>query len=146
MEKTAPKNSLYSKNGSILKMAKNGQNANVIAHAKYSVWVKEWNWPKHAKNVSTNKLKLFYGKKQFQKTAYIRKIRTFWKWPKMATMQRPCNLLSLGQKIKLPKTCEKRFYNTLQLFYAKKRLQKTANIRKMEAFWKWPKMATMQRL
>ena len=33
---------------------------------------------------------------------------------------------------------------TLELFCAKKRLQKVANIRKMTAFWKWPKLATMQ--
>ena len=52
MQKTAPKNSLYSRNESILKMAKNGHNAKAIAHAKYSVWVK--NCLKLAKNVSTN--------------------------------------------------------------------------------------------
>ena len=43
------------------------------------------------------------------------------------------------------KTCLKRFYSTLQLFYAKK-LEKTANIRKLRPFWKLPKMATDQRL
>ena len=41
MQKTVPENSLYSKNESILKMAKNGHNAKAIAHAKYSVWVKK---------------------------------------------------------------------------------------------------------
>ena len=41
MQKTAPKNSLYSKNESIFKMAKNGHNAKAMAHAKYSVWVKK---------------------------------------------------------------------------------------------------------
>ena len=40
MQKTALKNSYYSKNESILKIAKNGLNAKAIAHAKYSVWVK----------------------------------------------------------------------------------------------------------
>ena len=39
-QKTAPKNSKYSKNESILKMAKNGHNAKAIAHAKWAVWVK----------------------------------------------------------------------------------------------------------
>ena len=87
-------------------------------------------------------------KKPLQKTANIRKMRAFWKWPKMATMQRlysPCKILTLGQKIKLPKTCEKRFYKHFQVVLCKKQLQKTANIRKMGAIWKWPKMATMQR-
>ena len=40
MQKTARKNSYYSKNESILKMAKNGLNAKAIAHAKWAVWVK----------------------------------------------------------------------------------------------------------
>ena len=40
MQKTARKNSLYSKNESILKMAKNGHNLKAIAHAKYSVYVR----------------------------------------------------------------------------------------------------------
>ena len=67
------------------------------------------------------------------------------KWPQCKGYS-PCKILSLGQKIKLPKTCQKRFYKHIQLVLYKKRLQKTANIRKMRAFWKWPKMATMQRL
>ena len=40
-KKTAPKNSLYSKNEIILKMAKNGHKTKAIAHAKYSLWVKK---------------------------------------------------------------------------------------------------------
>ena len=35
---------------------------------------------------------------------------------------------------------------TLDLFYAKKRLQKAANIWEMRPFWKLAKMATMQGL
>ena len=35
----------------ILKIAKNGHNAKAIAHAKYSVWVKNSNCLKHTKNV-----------------------------------------------------------------------------------------------
>ena len=67
------------------------------------------------------------------------------KWPQCKGYS-PCKILSLGQKIKLPKTCEKRFYKHIKVVLCKKRLQKTANIRKMRAFWKLPKMATMQRL
>ena len=37
---TARKNSGYSKNESILKMAKIDHNAKAIAHAKWAVWVK----------------------------------------------------------------------------------------------------------
>ena len=40
MQETAPKNSYYSKNETILKIGKNGHNAKAIAFAKWSVWVK----------------------------------------------------------------------------------------------------------
>ena len=43
----------------------------------------------------------------------------------------PCKILSLGQKIELPKTCEKRFYKHISFVLCKKRLPKSANIRKM---------------
>ena len=38
------------------------------------------------------------------------------------------------KKIKLPKTCEKRFYKHIKVVLCKKQLQKTDNIRKMRAF------------
>ena len=57
-----------------------------------------------------------------------------------------CNVITLGRKIKWPKTCEKRFYKHLKVVLSKKRLEKTANIRKMRAFLKWPKKVTVQRL
>ena len=63
-----------------------------------------------------------------------------------ALQKSPYKLLSLGQKVKLPKTCQKRFYKHIQVVVRKKRLEKTANIRKMRAYWKSPKMATMERL
>ena len=40
MQKTAPKSSYYSKNESILKIAKNGHQAKAIDFAKSSLWVK----------------------------------------------------------------------------------------------------------
>ena len=69
-------------------MAKNGHNAKAIAHAKYSVLVKKINCLKHAKNLSTNTLELFYAKNGSKKRLKLRKTGAFLKWPKMATMQR----------------------------------------------------------
>ena len=43
-------------------MARNRHNARAIAHAKYSVWVKKEKCLKHAENVCTNTLELFYAK------------------------------------------------------------------------------------
>ena len=53
IQKLAPKNSYHSKNETVLKIAKNGHNAKAIAHAKYSVWVKNLKYPKGAKNDCT---------------------------------------------------------------------------------------------
>ena len=62
MQKTRLQKTAYSKNESILKMAKNGHNAKAIAHAKYHFGSKNKIALKHAKNVSTNTLELFYAK------------------------------------------------------------------------------------
>ena len=84
--KNVSKNTLelfYAKNGSkkqlileneiILKLANVGHNAKAIAHAKYSVWVKKLNCLKHAKNVSTNTLELFYVKNGSKKALIFEK-------------------------------------------------------------------------
>ena len=45
-------------------------------------------------------------------------------------------MVGLGPKLKMPKTCDKRLYKHITLVLCKKRLQKTANIRKMRPFSK----------
>ena len=54
-----------------------------------------------------------------------------------------CKIVTLGQKLKMPKTCEKRFYKNIGVVLCKKPLQKTPNIREMRPFWK---SAILQRL
>jgi len=48
----------------------------------------------------------------------------------MTTGYSPCKILSLGQKVKLPKTCERGFHKPIKVVVCKKRLEKTANIKK----------------
>ena len=55
-------------------------------------------------------------------------------------------MVSLGQKLKLQKKCEKLLYKHINVLLGKQQLQKAPNIRKMRPFWKLAKMATMQRL
>ena len=55
-------------------------------------------------------------------------------------------MVSLGQKLKMPKRCEKRLYEHIRTVVCKKALQKTPNTQKMRAFYKWPKLATTQGL
>ena len=80
-------------------------------------------------------------KKLIEKTANIPEMRGFSKLAKMAT-----TMVSLGQKIKLLKTCEKRLYNHIIVVLCKKRIENTANIREMRGFCKLANMATGQRL
>ena len=56
-------------------------------------------------------------------------------WPG-GKVYRLCKIATLGQRLKMPTTCKKRFYNHIRVILCKKRLQKTPNIRKMRAFWK----------
>ena len=99
--------------------------------------------------------KLFYKhitdvlcKKRLQKEINIREIGGFWKlekWPQCKGYSL-CKRVNLGQKIKLPKTCEKLFYKHITDVLCKKRLQRALNIREIGGFWKFGKMATMQGL
>ena len=96
-----------------------------------------------------NPIAVVLCKKRLEKTINIKKMRPFWKLTKMATMQRLYSLskiVSLGQKLKLSKICQKWFFNPIAVVLCKKRLEKAINIRKMRPFWKSTKMATMQRL
>ena len=43
----------------------------------------------------------------------------------------PCKMLSLGQKLKMPKRCEKRLFDLIKDVVWKIPLQKTPNIRRM---------------
>ena len=94
--------------------------------------------------------KIFYkhitdvlGKKRLQKTLYIGETRPFWeleKWPQCKGYSLS-KMVSLGQKMKLPKTCEKRFYKNITDALSEKRLQKTLYIQEIRSFWKlekWP--------
>ena len=52
-------------------------------------------------------------------------------WNKVYSL---CKMVSLGQKLKMPKRCEKRYYEHIRVVVSKKPLQKTPNIRKRKTF------------
>ena len=52
-------------------------------------------------------------------------------------------MVSVGQKIKMPNTCEKQFCKKIRVVLRKKPVGKTANIREMAKFWK---SASLQRI
>ena len=52
----------------------------------------------------------------------------------------PCKMVSLGEKLKMPKRSEKLLYDHIRGLVCKKPLHKSFKIRKMKLFWKWPKL------
>ena len=93
---------------------------------------------KHTKNVSITHCASKNGSQSKNET--ILKIAKTWPPSKGYNLGK---FLTLGQKWKIQ---IKTFLQHIAVVLCKKRLQKTANIRKMRAFWKLPKMATKQRL
>ena len=132
MRKTAGKNTKYSRNETILKI---GHLAKALDFAKLSVWVKNENGQKHAKNDSTSTLELFCAKSRWKKHQIFEKWDDFENRPSCKG-SRLCKIVSLGQKLKWPKTCEKRFYKHVRVVLCEKPLEKTPNIREMRRFWK----------
>ena len=122
MQKTAAKNTKYSRNETILKI---GNLAKAIDFAKWSVWVKNFKWPKtFAKNDSTSTLELFCAKNRCKKHQILEKWDHFGNRPSCKSYTL-CKMVSLGKKLKWPKTCEKRFYRHVRVVLCKKPLQET---------------------
>ena len=85
---------------------------------------------KHAKKDSTSTLQLYYAKNGSKKQLIFEKRDHFENWQKWPQCKgySLCKMASLGRKLKMPKTCDKRFYKHITLVLCKKRLQKAANI------------------
>ena len=110
-----------------------------IAFAKWSFWVKKIKFPKTCEKRFYKHITDVLCKKTAPKTFHIREIRRFWKlekWP-LCKGYSLCKMVILGQKIKLPKTCEKRFYKHITDVLYKKRLLKTPNIWEWHDFENW---------
>ena len=139
MEKTAGKNTIYSRNETILKI---GHLARAIDFARWSIWLKNSNGQKGAKNDCTITLELFCAKNRCKKHQIFEKWDHFENRPSCKGY-RLCKMVSLRQKVKRPKTCEKRFYKHVRVVLCKKPLEKTPNIQEMRPF---SKSAILQRL
>ena len=73
-------------------------------------------------------------KKRLEKTPNIREMRQFSVSAILQRLYSPCKVVSLGQKLKMPKTCEKPFNKNSRVVLCKKRLEKTPNIREIDSF------------
>ena len=82
VQKTAPKNTKYSRNETILKI---GHHAKARAHAKSSLWVKKVKFQNECQNPFYKSFTIVPSKKLLQKTLNIRELRPF---RKSAIMQK----------------------------------------------------------
>ena len=130
VQKTAPKNTKYSRNQTILKIS---HHAKVIVHAKSSLWLKNLNSKKHVKIHSTNHLQLFGAKNRSKKHQIFEKSDHFENRPSCKGYS-PWKMVSLPQKLKFQKACQNPFYKSFTVVLCKKPLQKTPNIREMRPF------------
>ena len=132
VQKTAAKNTKYSRNETILKI---GHLAKPIDFAKWSLWLKNSNGQKRAKNDSGSTLELFCARNLWKKHHIFEKWDHFENGPSCKGY-RLCKMVSFGQKFKWPKTCEKRFYKHVRVVLCKKTLEKRPNIPEMTPFCK----------
>ena len=93
---------------------------------------------KRKKHNAANKTILFY-QASWQRSNYPQKDLENWLFEPFFRANRGI----VGQKIKMPNTCEKQFCKNIRVVLCKKPLGKTANIREMRRFWK---SAILQRL
>ena len=89
-----------------------------------------------------NHFRLLLYKKSLRKHQIFQKWDDFEKRPSCKGYSL-CKIVTLGQRLKLKKTWEKRFVNHIRVVLCKKPLEKTPNIREMRRFWK---TGIMQRL
>ena len=132
-QKTAPKNTKYSRNESILKIGHHACKG-YIAHAKSSLGSKI----KIPKNMSKSILQIIYscsGQKTAPKNTKYSRNESILKIGRHACKgYSPCKILTLAQKLKFQKPCQNPFYKSFTVVLCKKPLQKTPNIREMRAF------------
>ena len=132
VQKTARKNTKYSRNETILKigpLAKSIIFAWAIAFAKYLIWAKNLSCLKHVKIDSASLLEIFRANSRSKNTQIFQKWDDFENRPSCKVYSlcmgySLCKILILGQKLKLPKTCQNRFCNLIRIILRKKPLEK----------------------
>ena len=147
-KKRPPKKISYSRNETILKIGKMATMQKLYSLWKMVILGQEINLPKTFEKRFYKHITDLLCKKRLQKAPNIREIRRFWnlqKWP-LCKKYSLCKMVILGQKIKLPKTCEKRLYKHITDVLCRKRPPKKISYSKNERISKIGKMATMQKI
>ena len=133
VQKTAPKNTKYSRNESILKIGHHACKG--YSPCKILTLAQKL---KFQKNMSKSIVEIIW-RRSVQKTApknnkYSRNESILKIGHRACKGYSPCKILTLAQKLNFQKTCQNPFYKSFGVVLCKKPLQKTLNIREMRAF------------
>ena len=132
-QKTAPKNTKYLRNESILKISHHACKA--YSASKILTLAKKIKFQKTCQNPFYKSFRVVLCKKPLQKKTTYRRNESIWKIGHHACKgYSPCKILTLAQNLKFQKTCQNPFYKSFRVVLCKKPLQKTRNIREMRAF------------
>ena len=133
VQKTAPKNTKYSRNESILKIAHHACKG--FSPCKILTLAQKLKFQKACQNRFYKSFRVVLCKKPLQKnTKYSRNESILKIGHHVCKGYSPCKILTLAQKLKFQKTCQNPFYKSFTVVLCKKPLQKTPNIREMRAF------------
>ena len=133
LQKTAPKNTKYSRNNNILKMGHHACKG--YSPCKILTLAQKLKFQKSCQNPFYTLFQVVLGKKTLQKNTKYSRNKSILKIGHHAWKgYSPCKILTLAQKFKFQKTYQNPFYKSLRVVLCKKPLQKTPNIREMRAF------------
>ena len=143
VQKTATKNTKYSRNDSILKIGHHACKG--YSPCKILTLAQKLKFRKTCQNPFYKSFRVVLCKKPLQTSTKYSRNESILKIGHHACKgYSPCKLLTLAQKLKFQKTCQNPFYKSFRVVQCKKPLQKTPHIRGMRAFQNRP--SCMQRL
>ena len=135
LQKTAPKNTKYSRNNSILKIGHHACKG--YSPCKILTLAQKLKLQKTFQNPFYKSFRVVLCKKTPRKnTKYSRNESILIIGHHACKGYSPCKILTLAQKLKFQKTSQNPFYKSFRVVLCKKPLQKTLNIRDMRAFWR----------
>ena len=127
LQKTAPKNTKYSRNESIFKIGHHACKG--YSPCKILTLAQKLKFQKTCQNPFYNSFTVVLCKKPLPKARNIREMRAFSKSRHACKGYSPCKILTLAQKIKLQKTCQNQFFKSVTVVLCQKPLQKILNTR-----------------
>ena len=133
VQKTAPKNTKYSRNESILKIGHHACKG--YSPCKILTLAQKLKFQKTCQNPFYKSFTVVLCKKPAPKNTKYARNESILKIGRHGCKgYSPCKILTLAQELKFQKTCQNPFYKSFTVVLCKKPLQKTPNIREMRAF------------